>query len=88
MAARTRWQRLMDWWFEEQEPWNVWPLNPPVKTGNPFAYASQHASLDRPTTEELADLLEQLTAEGMPPRLQVQNMARHWPGMVREEGEK
>lgn len=42
---------------------------------------------DRPTTEELADLLEQLTLEGMPPRAQAAHAAFHWPGMVRKEAE-
>lgn len=40
---------------------------------------------DRPTAEELGALLEQLTTEGMPPRLQARHAARHWPGIVREE---
>ena len=40
---------------------------------------------DRPTVTQLADLLEQLTREGMPPRLQARHVAQHWPGSVRKE---
>ena len=144
--AKRRWlERWADWWFGQTEPLemqlarhtlahakNVFPLNPPVKTGNPFAYADRmglrkkgrtpmdkqprdgtpeasarpsdlvvsHVTLTRqppdprtwarvtpgqPTVTQLADLLEQLTAEGMPPRLQARHVAFHWPGMVRKE---
>lgn len=139
-SLQTAWQRFVNGWFGQTEPLdmqltrhalahakNVFPLNPPAKTGNPFAYAermggrqkegtamdqsSRDLSSDagtadviltrwpsnpgtgvrvapgKPTVTELADLLEQLTLGGMPPRGQARHAAWHWPAMVRKEEE-
>ena len=40
---------------------------------------------DKPTLTELADLLDELTTQGMPPRAQARHVAQHYPGMVRKE---
>lgn len=50
------------------------------RTGNRFDGRSA-----KPTFTELADLLDELTRQGMPPRLQAHHLTQRWPGMVRKE---
>lgn len=69
MTTRRWNDRLADWW-----------LGLETRHATPPNLRS-----DKPTATELADLLEELTVEGMPPRAQARHVAWHWPGMVRKE---
>lgn len=91
MATRRWIDRWMDWWFGGTPP-NQVPLTPDESPeDNPFR-AEWHAALahsgepgNKPTLTEFADLLDELTTQGMPPRGQARHVAFHWPAMVRKE---
>ena len=82
----SRWQRFWDWCLGGNDALEKRAGEEP--TGAYFYRTTFKRGVEaKPTIPELADLLQQLTLEGMPPRAQADHAAFHWPGMVREEDE-
>ena len=63
--------------------WGVLPLNPPVKTGNPFTFRDDRAHYPPLTRATLEEFLT--TTREMGPALQAQHFALHFPDSITEE---